>query len=431
MRRRSTPYQPLNMSKYFISNLSFTTIVSFAVFFFYAINQPISSGYSYGSGLLLLSSLLLLVHRPWRGLGAQDKSFIWLFLALFCIGALTCIVNGDSLRDLDISSRFLLAIPIFLLLLKFPPRLRWLWAGVAVGGYSTAGVAIWQLYGLGWTDVDGLSNGVRYGAISTMLGILCIAGLLWTRRGTVTHVWAWRAALGLGALSAWYGSLMSGTRGAWIALPIVFILFCLGTFSKHKLREGAALCAVVIVVMSTWIAATPTNPIKAGYNNAVNDIDDYFQRGIVTGSIGGRFAVWDAAFINIPTKPMLGWGVREYREQLERQVADHTLDPYVLELAHTHNMYLETLVYKGVVGLLAILALFIVPFFYFYRRLRSANTDVRILAICGTSLLAVFAILGLSHISLYRNDILLFFLVTLMTLWGCMRAQESSGSPSA
>jgi O-antigen ligase len=417
------------MSRYFPSNLFFTSIVSFSIFLFYALNQPISSGYSYGSGLLLLSSLLVLGRRPWLGLNTQDKSFIWLFLGVFCTGILACIVNGNSLRNLDISSRFLLAIPVFLLLLKFPPRLAWLWAGVAVGGYSTAGVAIWQLYGLGWTDVDGLSNGVRYGAISTMLGILCVGGLLWTRRGTVSHVWAWRAALGLGALSAWYGSLMSGTRGAWIALPIVFVLFCLGTFSKRNLRTAAALCTVLILAIGTWIAATPTNPIKAGYNNAVNDMEDYFQRGIVTGSIGGRFAVWEAALINIPKNPLLGWGVQDYHEQLERQIAEDILDPYVLELAHTHNMYLETLVYKGIVGLLAVMALLLLPFYYFCRRLRSTSMEIRTLAICGSSLVTVFAILGLSHISLYRNDILLFFLISLMTLWGCMRALEAPPDP--
>ncbi|NYT46296.1 O-antigen ligase family protein [Alcaligenaceae bacterium] len=295
-----------------------------------------------------------------------------------------------------------------------------------MGGYSAAGIAIWQLYGLGWSDVDGLTNGVRFGAISTMLGILCVAGLLWARKEVVTDVWRWRLALGVGALSAWYGSLMSGTRGAWVALPVVFILFCLALFSKRNLYKGTALCAALLIAVSAWIAVTPENPVKTGYRNAVNDVGDYFERGIVTGSIGGRFAVWDAAVMNIPEKPLLGWGVKEYRQHLERQVSDGLLDPYVLQLSHTHNMYLEAAVYKGLVGLLTVLALLVFPFYYFGLRLRSPCMNVRIFAVSGTSLIAVFSILGLSHIGLYRNDILLFFLVSLMTLWACMRAEEYS-----
>ncbi len=412
------------MSKYLNSNHFDTVVVSFAVFLFYALNQAVPSGYSYGSVILLLAGLFYLIRRPWRGLECQDKSFAWLLFGVFCINAGISMLHGNSLRDMDISSRFLLALPVFLLLLKTPPRLSWLWAGVAVGGCSAAGIAVWQLHVLGWTDVDGLSNGVRYGAITTTLGVLCIAGLLWARPENVAHPWLWRLGLVLGLLGAWYGSLMSGTRGAWIALPAVFLLFCISLVSKYNLRKALWLCLVLLVSASVWVAVTPNNPIKRGYSHAVADIGNYFEHGIVTGSIGGRFLVWHAAVINIAEKPMLGWGVQEYQDQLEKQVAQGTLDPYALELAHTHNMYLETMVYRGVVGLLAVLALFVFPFWQLCRRLRAPNMNVRALAVAGTSLLAVYSILGLSYVSLYRNDTLLFFLVTLMTLWACMRAEE-------
>lgn len=348
----------------------FTATVSLAVFLFYALNQSIPSGYSYGAGLLLLLSLFNLSNRPWSALNAQDKSLIWILLAVFGTGVLSYIAHGNALRELDTSSRFLLVIPVFLLLIKWPPRAQWLWAGMAVGGYSSAGVAIWQLYGMGLSDVDGLTNGVRYGAISTMLGILCVAGLVWTHQNTAKYVWLWRLLLSLGALGAWYGSLMSGTRGAWIALPVVFMLFCLGLFNKRNLLKATIVSAGLVLVLGTWISTTPNNPVKAGYRNAVVDISDFFERGIVTGSISGRFAVWNAALTNIPNKPLLGWGVAEYRKQLNEQIERNVVDPYVVELSHTHNLYLETLLYKGAVGLLAILALFALPFWYFCQRLR-------------------------------------------------------------
>ncbi|MGB3290132.1 MAG: O-antigen ligase family protein [Burkholderiaceae bacterium] len=406
----------------------FTSVTSFSIFLFYAINQPLPSGYSYGVGLLLLTSIAWIAHRPSFQLTAQDKSYIWILLGVFGVGVLTFLVHGNSLRDLDISSRYLLAIPIFLLLMQFPPRLKWLWAGIALSGCTAASIAFWQISILGWIEADGLSNGVRYGAICTMLCILCIAGMIWARRETLTSVWWWRLALGLGALGAWYGSLMSGTRGAWVALPIVFILFCIGLFSRRNLRKMLGVILVLLLAVSVWLTTAPNNRINRGYRNAVTDISNYIDHGVVTGSIGGRFLVWHAAINNMVEKPLLGWGVKEYRDQLEWQVAQGTLDPYALELAHTHNMYLETLVFQGLVGLLAILALFILPFWYFCQKLRAQSLNIRILAISGASLLAVYAILGLTYVSLYRNDILLFFLVTLMTLWACMRAEERAAN---
>src|SRR3546814_17856288 len=128
--------------------------------------------------------------------------------------------------------------------------------------------------------------------------------------------------------------------------------------------------------------------------------------------------------MNIPAKPVFGWGIKDYREQLEQQVANKELAPIVLNLTHTHNLYLETVLHQGILGLIPILALFIFPFWFFFRRLRSSNRNIRILAISGTSLLAVFSILGMTHRVLYRNDTLLFYFITMMVLWGGMRAEE-------
>src|SRR5690606_9590036 len=108
-----------------------------------------------------------------------------LLVAFFTIAVLLCLFHGNQLRTLDAPSRFLLAIPVFLLLLHKPPRLPWVWAGVALGAYSACGVAIWQLHVLGMRDVDGLTNGVRFGAISTALGVFCVAGLFWVHTGHV------------------------------------------------------------------------------------------------------------------------------------------------------------------------------------------------------------------------------------------------------
>ena len=409
----------------------YVLFISISVFLFYAINQSVPSGYSLGATLLLLCSAVYLVQNPLPALTTEEKISIGALAAFFLAAVLNFFVHDNGLPALDLPSRFLLAIPIFLLLIQVPPRQSWFWAGAAVGSYGAGGVALWQIYGLGLDDVDGLTNGVRYGGISTMLAILCAAGLLWARRDNVAHPWLWRAVLVAGMISAGYGSLMSGTRGAWISLPLVFVLFCLGTFNRGNLYRACMVALVTLLAAGVWYATVPNNPLRVGYNQAVQDISGYMEDGNALGSISGRFELWRAALLNIPEKPIFGWNNSDYRARLEQQVANKQLDPHVLNLAHTHNLYLETMLRQGVVGLLPVLALFIFPFVFFCRRLRAPDGNVRILAIAGTSLLAVFGMLGASHVVLYRNDTLLFFFITLIVLWCCMRAQERQVSAAA
>ncbi|NYT58687.1 O-antigen ligase family protein [Alcaligenaceae bacterium] len=399
---------------------------------FYAINQSVPSGYSVGAALLLVASAFYLAQGPLPTLTMEEKISIAALAGFFVVAVFIYFWHGNPLSTLDVPSRFLLAIPVFLMLIQVPPRLSWLWAGVAVGSYGAGGVALWQIYGLGMDDVDGLTNGVRFGGICTMLAILCVAGLLWARRDNTAHPWPWRLALCLGVLAAGYGSLMSGTRGAWISLPLVFVLFCLGTFNRGNLYRACMAALVILLAAGAWYVVVPSNPLKAGYDQAVEDISGYVENGNAQGSISGRFELWRAALINIPDKPIFGWNERDYRARLEEQVANKELDPHVLNLAHTHNLYLETMLRQGLVGLIPILALFVFPFLFFFRRLRAGSCNVRILAIAGTCQLVVFGMLGASHVVLYRNDTLLFFFITLMVLWGCMRQEErQSSGPSS
>src|SRR4051794_15380711 len=70
----------------------FSLITSFSIFLFYAINQSVPSGYSYGVGLLLATSIIWIAGRQSVELTAQDKSYIWMFLGMFGIGVLTCLL---------------------------------------------------------------------------------------------------------------------------------------------------------------------------------------------------------------------------------------------------------------------------------------------------------------------------------------------------
>src|SRR5690606_20787418 len=145
-------------------------------------------------------------------------------------------------------------------------------------------------------------------------------------------VWLWRAALVLGMVGAAYGAIMTGTRGAWISIPLVFVLFCLGSINKRNYYRACAATLLILAAAGAWYVATPNNQMEQRYHQAVKDLNNYVQKDNAKGSIGARLEIWRAATINIPQKPIFGWSVKDYKAQLERQVANKEVAPVVLTL---------------------------------------------------------------------------------------------------
>lgn len=381
------------------------------------------SGYSLGAGLLLLTSLFYLARRPSLTLTREDKVLMAVFLGMFVVALFIFIYHGNRSRTLDGPSRYLFSIPILLLLLNTPPRLAYLWSGLIVGTVAAAGVSVWQRYGLGLERAEGFTNAIQFGDIAFVMGMVCAAGMFWA--GTQgTQARRWRLALAAGALAGAGTLIASQTRGAWIALPPVILLFGIAFLTRKNLKRGIALCIVFVVAAGTLFVAVPDNVLERGYDRAMTDVNKYIQTGDATTSVGGRLAVWEAAYINIPEHPFLGWNREDYRAKLKSMVAEGKAPQRVVDLDNVHNNFLDTLLYQGLLGLLVHLTLYLAPFWYFCKRLRSPDMAVRTFAVSGASLLLSFFLFSLTQVIFGHNDGIMFFMITLVTLWACMRRAE-------
>ncbi len=125
----------------------------------------------------------------------------------------------------------------------------------------------------------------------------------------------------------------------------------------------------------------------------------------------------------------MGWSTVDYAARLQQLVADKQVDPLIATLSNTHNSFLDVWVLQGVFAFLALLALYIGPFWFFCRRLRAPDMTLRVLAVCGASLIASFAMFGMTHVILGRNSGILFFLMSLLVFWSCMRSREAASPP--
>jgi len=407
------------------SIFNYATLTSLGVFIFFALALAVPSGYSYGAALLFLTSIFFLFRQgPTLQLSREDKGLVYVLLSIFLVSLVAFALQGNELKTLDQTSRCLLAIPILLMLLGQPPKLGALWAGMIVAGISAAVVAAWQYHGLDVPRPTGyMTSAIPFGDISLMAGILCVLAFPWAIK-QARYAAYWCVGLILGCGGGVYASIMSGSRGGWLAVPAVVILTCFCFATRKNYKKFCAGLGVVIAI-AVALFSMPNSGLKYRYDLAVYQATQYFQEDDAIGtSVGVRLEAWRAALISIPKKPLIGWGYAEYQSEIEQMAEAGKIYSYIPKMANTHNNYLEVWLHQGTIGLLALLMLYAVPFVYFYKRFRSPDRTVKILALSGTSLLSSFFIFGLTQVILGRNNGIVFFLLTLVILWASLRHRE-------
>jgi len=399
-------------------------LASASVFIFFALTFAVPSGYSYGAALLLLTSFGYLCSQPQLQLSAEDKALMYLLLAFFLVSLSTFVLHGNELKTLDQSSRYLLFVPILFLLIKIPPSPRALWLGLIMGTLSAFGLALWQRYMQGNPRPDGfMTSAIPFGNLSLMAGTLCLAGLPWANAERHHH-WRWKIALCVAFVSGLYVSLLSGSRGGWLAIPIILLIFLVAFVRRAKMRTVAAGGALLLGVL-LLAGISMREEVTARYDMAVSEVQAYIVHGNAETSVGVRLEAWRAALANIAEKPILGWSYKDYDARLHELAAERRADIAVTTLANTHNNFLEVWLYQGIFGLLAFLGLFIAPFIFFCKRLRHKCPSVQALALGGACLAGSVFVFCLTQVFLGRNNGIIFYGITLVIFWGSLRALEN------
>ena len=200
-----------------------TMYSSVAVFLFFSLCLFIDSGYSYGAGLLLLAGLCW-VWRPlvWQSLNKQDWLVIFALVFYCFVWWLSIAINMEGSRELDKPSRFLLAAISLLFLLRYPPKPVFLWTGLALGCFLVGSWSLYQKIFEGVARAGGYTNTIQFGNISLLMGLMCLAGMGWAKEYKNSKFWF--ALLATGLAFGLLGSLLSGSRGGWLALPLALIV---------------------------------------------------------------------------------------------------------------------------------------------------------------------------------------------------------------
>lgn len=388
---------------------------SLSVFLLSAIALIIPSGYSVGAVMLLLGSIMLLIKRPPLGVTRRDWLVIAAMLGYAAVSMLEVWWDGQSSSGLDKPSRFLLAIPAMLLVMAYPPKLSYLWAGLAIGAIGAGSWAGWQKLVESELRAGGYTHVIQFGNLSMLMGILCLAGLGWA--WVQPRRMPWLALLLVGALMGILGSLFSGSRGGWIGLPFVLLVLYRGYGRQlpSMLKIGALLAVVIGGLLMYFL---PQTGVQLRVHEAFNDVELYISDGNPVTSVGARFEMWKGASQLILEKPFTGWGENGYKHGMQALADKGVVDEVATIYGHAHNEFIDAFAKRGMVGLAVLLALYLVPMRLFARQMTAENLELRSLAVAGVLLPVAFIDFGLTQVFLTHNSGVMMYAFLLAVLWG-------------
>lgn len=358
------------------------------------------------SALVLLALLWLVRHGrgQWRSLHRVE----WLLLAAPLIFVVAWLLAWalHGLPEAGIGSaqrlpKLLAVVPLFLFLRRVEGLDAVWWNGLVAGSLIAGGYALWFTlsgqtgdYG---SRVEGPTNPIYFGGFAMAYALMLIPRLADERQSGAA-----RSLAGIAIIMAFVANALSGSRGAWLAIPILLAiyLFTAGARQPVRWRLGVPL---MMLALSLVVLLVPTLPMSDRLGETLQELSLAGNGQDSFGGIGLRLQMWEIAAGLIGEHPWTGTGAGSFRLALVESVQVGQYDPTLLRYAHPHNQYLSALVDGGAGLLAALVVLLTAPLLAVSPLSRTHSRQCRYLAWCALAATVTFAVLAVSESLFERN----------------------------
>ena len=404
-----------------------TTTINFAVTFFFLSIFIVKGGYNIAPALLILLGLgygiYALTKKTRFNLSSTDKLLIYSYLFYFFIFVLSLVFNDGKIRELDYPSRVLLFIPVLLLLFKYPIKSCVLSYSIPFGGIIVVCMALYDKFILNLNpEQNPRIMHIQGGDISMSLGIFSLIIALYAHKKKDVKLTTLSV---IGGLCGIVGSLLSTARGGWVAFPVLLIVILY--IYRHSLSKRFFLTFFgIMVATSIGISQMPNNRIMERIDVAQKDIQLYLDNHDGNTSLGARFEMWKSALEMAKEKPLFGWGIQGATEKRKQETEEKIATGNIGQFTHAHNQYLDDLSKRGIIGLLALLAVLFIPLRAFMKKLNTTNDEVKLIATLGVAHILSVMIYGLSQGFLVHNSGTIFYFFLTIVFYAAIRTHQKA-----
>ncbi len=403
---------------------------SAAAFLFPALSVGVANGYSMAAVFLLVVALA--ATPQWWGKPVEPRTawrLVGAFLFMAAIWQLDGLRSDGGWRSVDKPVKFLLVLPCLFFLLRFPPRQAWLWAGIACGAVLAGLRGVYEIVWLHLPRAEGSINAIQFGDLSLLLGLMSIVGLMMWRPPQRKGLWA--VLLSVGAAMGLLGSLLSQARGGWLALVLLVPVMVL-VKSRFLDRRFLLISGLIAMLLGATLISVAARQLGERLDRARQEVEVYETTGNAESSVGQRLAHWKAAWRMGLEKPLLGWSQQGYEDEKKRMVEAGEVHPYILQFTHAHNEFLDVFAKRGLLGLAALLALYLTPLLVFWPRKASAaassSAAIVPLQLIGALVPVGYIGFGLTQGFLGHNSGTMFLLFMTVLILGAIQGERKTAS---
>jgi len=250
------------------------------------------------------------------------------------------------------------------------------------------------------TGSVGFLAGIAFSNMVLLVGMWALVSLYWCSR-------TWSTALKLiTSMLTLYVTYMVKTRGTWLALPF-FAIFFVWYFRAIKGRYKLAIILLPILLLAG--AFFQNDMVRKRLYDVQSDLIAYQNGSNKDTSVGQRLELWKASILMFKDEPIFGVGRDDFKKKLTQYAEKNQITPTIIAMPHSHNGMFFHAALWGIWGLIAWIATYLVPLFYFGKHLRHVDSQVRAPAVMGVILCIGFLIFDMTDV--------MFFWVTLNGLY--------------
>jgi len=361
------------------------------VFLFPIAGVSVSHWFSGIFTVLVLVSLWDLLRTKLKGvtlaaLFRDEKIWLWLCAAFFVVTIAAAWVNGwerAQNRTLGVDIRYLLVVPLFLMLRHYRYAWRYLLAGAVVAAAVLGGQAYYDIHVLGLARAQGIYSPNLMGPVAALVAVWLMAG--WSSLRPVR--WLLPGLI----VTALYAVVMSGSRGAYLGLVIMLLAWAV-LYVKGRWK-GLVLLLVFVVPLAIHHFVPSVQQRVSGVADEIHQYFDELEKGnhFAAGSTAVRLEMWRAGWLVFQDAPLLGVGPGNYDKAVQALVDKGEVAVEAAHHSHAHNAYIDIMVSRGLLGLALFMGMLFYPLYLFLKTFRQ-SPETAILGILHIVGLAVFSL---------------------------------------
>lgn len=382
----------------------------------------------------LIAAILLLLpffKHPPEGLRIQSAIFTadplgrlsTFFVIAFTLPILSVafgqLLQGSlNVARFDAPSRYLMAIVVFVAIALYRSAVpRVLELAIPAATIITL-ILIPYVPAAFWSNLGRLSNHfidpLVFGQVALALGIMSLILI----GSSEKRPWYIRLFQVIGGIVGVYLSLLSQSRTGWLVIP--FIVFLIAAHYSPFSRWKTMIVSVLITILVIAAFYQSSNTAKVRVGEAYSDLTNYQWNAMNPDtSLGERIGWIRIGWYYFSMRPLSGWG----DEGMEQNINDDAISVFAskvsrngLLVAGFHNDYVANTVRYGIGGLLATIAIFLIPFLFFAYCLRYKS--VQSYAMAGIAYVLIQSVSSLSFTVLDFKFMASFYALMIALLMG-------------